>query len=259
MAQADTGTAPVVSIDLTTFDSFRSHPWLHRLVQRYAEDSVLAKHAAARIAKDLEEINNRYLQAKNRTLFTTIEARVKTETSFLDKIYRLCCRDGKAYGVTQDTLAGLYDSVTDLCGVRFACPYFDEVKQVIETFIRPRLAELGYGTNLEKHKDRDLLDDGDELGYRSYHFFISVPTFINIFGESKLCLCEVQGRSELQHVWAVKSHDLLYKPLTPMLMTDKHVTDDMKQISNNLRAVDQFLVSIRDRVRGGGISDVAKR
>jgi hypothetical protein len=59
-------------------------------------------------------------------------------------------------------------------------------------------------------------------------------------------------RSELQHVWAVKSHDLLYKPSRGWQLSDKHVTEDMRQLSNSLRAADQFLVSIRDRARGGG-------
>ena len=249
MAQSDLGTAAGVSIDLRTFEAFRSHVWVHRIIQQYAEDSVLAKHGAARVLKDLEDINTRYCQTDGRAIFSTIEARVKPELSLLGKIYRHCCLDGKSRGVTQDTLKQCYASISDLCGVRFACPYFDEIRPAIGDLIRPRLAELGYGTNLGNMPDQDLLDEGDEHGYRSYHFLVTVPTLINIFGESKLCLCEVQARSELQHVWAVKSHDLLYKPQALIATNDAHVIEDMRQISNTLRAADQFLVSIRDRVR----------
>jgi ppGpp synthetase/RelA/SpoT-type nucleotidyltranferase len=63
-------------------------------------------------------------------------------------------------------------------------------------------------------------------------------------------ICEVQGRSELQHVWAVKSHDLLYKPDDGWLKPDAETLKDMQELSNSLRSVDHFLCRIRKRVRG---------
>jgi ppGpp synthetase/RelA/SpoT-type nucleotidyltranferase len=125
------------------------------------------------------------------------------------------------------------------------------VRAAIEDLIRPKLRELGYATNLDEggFPSKDYLDHGDEFGYRSYHFFVKVPTPIDIYGNVELCLCEIQARTELQHMWAVKSHDLLYKPQGQWELSDKHVLEDMKQVSNSLRAADQFLVSIRDRTR----------
>jgi len=32
-------------------------------------------------------------------------------------------------------------------------------------------------------------------------------------------------------------------------MSDEHVVQDMREVSNSLRAADQFLISIRDRSR----------
>lgn len=125
--------------------------------------------------------------------------------------------------------------------------------------IRPGLQRLGYGSDLRPRlKDRDDLDEGDEWGYRSYHFYVQVPTPVDIYGKIKLRLCEVQARTELQHVWAVKSHDLLYKPGSGSRPLDRHVTEDMRQVSNSLRAADQFLQSVRDRVSRKEGSDAAQ-
>ena len=63
-------------------------------------------------------------------------------------------------------------------------------------------------------------------------------------------VCELQARTELQHVWAVKSHDLLYKPGFGWQHSDNHVVKDMREVSHSLKAADQWLMSIRDRVRG---------
>ena len=153
--------------------------------------------------------------------------------------------------MTQGSLKRIYKGIRDLAGVRFSCPYLDEVKTTIQQLVRPGLRQLGYDIVLKTapFSDKDYLNEGNEHGYRSYHFYLRVPTDEDIYGNSRLCLCEVQARSELQHIWAVKSHDLLYKPGAGWQFSDVHVAEDMRQVSNSLRAADQHLVSIRDRIR----------
>jgi ppGpp synthetase/RelA/SpoT-type nucleotidyltranferase len=58
----------------------------------------------------------------------------------------------------------------------------------------------------------------------------------------------MQARTELQHVWAVKSHDLMYKPLDGNKKTDQLLLKDMKLISDSLNIADRSLDSIRIRV-----------
>jgi ppGpp synthetase/RelA/SpoT-type nucleotidyltranferase len=77
-----------------------------------------------------------------------------------------------------------------------------------------------------------------------------VPTLIDIYGNVELRLCEVQARTELQHVWAVKSHDLIYKPESGWNLDDDSVVENMRQVSNSLRAADHYLVDIRKRIKG---------
>lgn len=240
-------------ISLETYDGFIAHPRILSLQSEYAKDSTRARFAVAQVVNDLETINEKYFDKYDRVAFTTIEGRVKTEDSFFRKLYKICCTKAPKQGLTAPKIQAFYFEIKDLCGIRFSCPYFDEVELSIEKLVRPRLSVLGYATDLQGEiglSDKNYLEAGDELGYRSYHFFISVPTVIDIFGNTELCLCEVQARTELQHVWAVKSHDLLYKPKVGWDFGDDHITDDMKHLSHNLRFADEILVSIRDRTRG---------
>ncbi len=237
-------------MDLRTFARFRKHPLVTGIRQRYSRDAVLANWATATLVDHLEKINDDFAKKHRRTAFTTIEGRVKTEESFLRKLYASCRRHSPSRGLTKAILNRHYSDIKDLAGVRFSCPFFDEVIPAIEELVRPRLAEHGHASDVRKErglKDKDYLDKGDELGYRSYHFYVKVLTAVDIYERTELCLCEVQARTELQHVWAMKSHDLLYKPEVGWNYADDAV-QDMLQVSNALRSADQFLVSIRNRI-----------
>ena len=241
-------------ITLESFEKFRDHSWVRDLVPRYQKDAILAQYAVTRAISDLRDMNKSYLDEYGRVAFNSIEGRVKTEASLFRKLYQQARESANRHGLTQGSLQRLFRGIKDLSGVRFSCPYLDEVKSTIEDLVRPRLAKLGYATSLKAAplRDKDFLDTGNEQGYRSYHFHLRVPTVIDIYGNSQLCLCEVQARSELQHVWALKSHDLFYKPDAGWQLSDQHVLEDMRQVSNSLRAADQLLVSIRDRIRRDG-------
>jgi ppGpp synthetase/RelA/SpoT-type nucleotidyltranferase len=257
---ADGYRAPVSPpLEPEEFEAFKAHPWVRELGKRISDDSALAQQALARIIQDLGAINRTYVEQHGRTALVSVEGRVKQSDSLLLKLQRECRRASGRTAVTQEMINKLYGRIHDLCGVRFACPYLDEVRHIVEELIRPGLQRLGYASDLRPRlKDKDDLDEGDEWGYRSYHFFVQVPTPVDIYGKIKLRLCEVQARTELQHVWAVKSHDLLFKPGTGVRPLDRHVTEDMRQVSNSLRAADQFLQSVRDRVSRQGGSDAVQ-
>ena len=241
------------AINLGDFDEFKDHSLIVPIIHKYEMQSRMALSAVTRLTNDLEEINGKYVKQHGRIIFTSIEGRVKTRDSFLYKYYQNCCIYSQKYGISEKMLEKYYKSINDIAGVRFSCPYYDEVEFAIDNLIRPKLNKLGYATNLEGNnlKDRDYLNEGDIDGYRSYHFFLKVPIVIDIYGGTELCICEVQGRSELQHIWAVKSHDLLYKSNYNLESNDNMIHDDMKQLSNSLRVADQSLVSIRNRTKRG--------
>jgi ppGpp synthetase/RelA/SpoT-type nucleotidyltranferase len=242
---------------LEDFEAFKIHAMVSPFRDRYQRDATLADYAIGRLIEDMETLNAEHIAEHGRVAFTAVQGRVKGEDSFLQKLQRSCRELVQARGISQATLDEAYGAVKDLAGVRFSCPYFDEIVPAIDGLIRPRLGAAGYGTDLRgeaTYQDKDYLESGDPFGYRSYHFFMRVPTVVDIFGRVEPCLCEVQARTELQHVWADKSHDLLYKPAGGWDMGDNQVIALMKRVSDNLRVVDAYLVDIRQRVRGGGNS-----
>jgi ppGpp synthetase/RelA/SpoT-type nucleotidyltranferase len=240
-------------IDLTSFETFVSHALVNPFHERYERDAILAAEAVTRLVDDLRAIDTTHFEERGRGAFTTIEGRVKEKDSFFRKILRSCQALASQRGFTHATIEEAYTGVKDLAGVRFSCAYYDEVVSTVDHLVRPTLRASGHGTVLQNDPhlaDKNLLDVGNEYGYRSYHFYLLVPTVVDIYGGREPCLCEIQARTELQQVWATKSHDLLYKPGQGWDFSDPHVAEDMRQVSNSLRAADQFLVSIRDRARG---------
>ena len=242
-----------LDINLDDVEAFATHQLVLPLRTRYVRSAMLAEWAILRLVEDLEALNEQHLAAHGRSLFTAVKGRVKEESSFLNKLLGACRTIARSRGLSQETLETAFANIRDLAGVRFSCPYFDEVVPAVDHLVRPRLSTLGYGTDLRGevgYEDKNQLDEGDEFGYRAYHFYLRVPTAVDIYGAVELCVCEVQARTELQHVWADKSHALLYKPASGWNVDDEHVVGLMRQVSNSLRAVDEYLVDIRRRSRG---------
>lgn len=239
--------------DLSDFEKFKSHPLVKSLIPGFDKDSTIAKYSVKQLVQDLEDLNRAYFEKNKRVIFTTIEGRIKSQNSFLRKLYKMCCEKLKSEGITHEILNKNYKKIFDLCGIRYSCPYYDEIEWSINNIIRKELVNRGYAIDLRNNprfKDKNYLDEGDKFGYRSYHFFVKIPTVVDIFNTRKMCLCEIQARTELQHIWAIKSHDLIYRPEEGWDIKDKDTIEDMRQLSNNLRAADQTLISIRNRIRG---------
>jgi ppGpp synthetase/RelA/SpoT-type nucleotidyltranferase len=234
-------------LNLDTYDSFIAHQSIRDLKSKFAKLKTLAGSANKQLIEKLEELNKQHNQINGEVLFSAIDGRVKKEESFFRKLFSRCQEDAKKEGLSQALVTNAFDHINDIAGVRFSCPYMSGVKPAIFDIIREKLSPFGYATSLnddDRYKDKDYLKDGDLYGYRSFHFFIKVPAVIDIYGNTEAVLCEVQARSELQHIWAVKSHDLLYK-------NDRYVRDledyreDMRHLSEHLKVADHFLDRIR--------------
>jgi ppGpp synthetase/RelA/SpoT-type nucleotidyltranferase len=165
-------TREKADFDLSSFKNFMRNPWTNEIVERYALDAVTADHAVQILIDDLKLLNAAYLDEKSRVLFTSLDGRVKGKRSFFKKLYENCRENCKRQGFDRKNLQSWYSGIHDIAGVRFSCPYFDEVENAIQNRIRPFLESRGYGTNLSNlaFKDKNYLDKGDKNGYRSYHF-----------------------------------------------------------------------------------------
>lgn len=243
-------------VQLDSFQNFENDSAVQEVMAAYKnKDIILFGNACETVYRDIFEYNLEYANShEERFRFTHVDRRVKSPDSLLRKLYGLATdRRDSGGGVDRNVIQECYQEIKDKAGARVSCPYYDEIYPAIEEVIRGHLADKGYGVNLGNSdpelEDKDWLDSGDEeSGYRAYHLYLKVPTRVDIWGTVELVLCELQLRSELQHVWSVKSHDLLYKN-DNWDYSDSDVLDDMKAVSNALRAADQNLQSIRNRVQ----------
>lgn len=242
------------AISLASLEDFSGHEWVAECMIECRKRRRLASQALRQLTEDLGEINEGFKQGRGHgyLAFTTVGSRVKKPDSFLRKLYNRCRANSPKKGMTREFLNVQADGIHDIAGARLACAYFDNVIPRVK-FVRHELSVRGYAVDLasEGLPDKNLLEDGDEQGYRSYHFHVKIPTRVSIYGDTEMCVCEMQARSELQQVWADKSHDLLYKPDEGWMWSDENVLEDMKQVSNGLRMIDGLLVSLRERARSG--------
>ena len=122
---------------------------------------------------------------RNGLIVTTVEARVKTETSLAGKL----ALKGAKYATLSD--------ITDLVGARIVTFYTDDVDRIAA------MAEQLFEVDWNNSVDKRMLHQLDSFGYNSLHYICRVPGYNFRF--------ELQLRTTLQHAWAAINHDTGYK------------------------------------------------
>jgi ppGpp synthetase/RelA/SpoT-type nucleotidyltranferase len=240
-------------INLESYESFMAYIDRSEFIQAYDRDRKKAATACNDLKELLEHISEQYGKDTGKNLFVHVgTARVKDKESFFRKMYNKCCYGCGSVSLNERALKKYYKDVKDIAGVRFACSYTDEIVPAI-TIIRPELLRRGHAPDLNGRrgpKDNDYLNKPGPDGYRAYHFFVKFLITVDEYNEKQEeVLCEVQGRSELQHVWAVKSHDLIYKPLGGRDVDDPLIKREMANISNMLATCDESFNIIKTKIQ----------
>jgi len=231
-----------------TFDAFLENTHVQNFVIRYDQELPLYRAAALKIYNDV----NNYNQTQG--FFSAIQCRIKSKNSLFFKMYSDLKENYSGEAKIPDvSIQSAYDDIKDVVGLRAACQYLSDIKSTSNKVFKNFLVkEQGYRyphENLSKDpsqfQEKDYTNrHEEETGYRGFHLYLEIPTEIDIFGKSRRWpICEIQIRTELQHIWASRSHDLVYKPQEEVLPRNR---EDMKQIGHQIGAADYFLDRLKD-------------
>ena len=196
------------------------------------ERSAKFEAAAEIIAVHLRHVLTRSRLIDPQVVPTRISNRVKSVRSILRKIAQK-----KRDGLPLETVRHVENHINDLAGARVVCDYLSDV-----AFIHAYLQRHPTFKVLPT-KTRDYIAH-PENGYRGVHLVVQVQTS---FGRAK---CEVQLRTMLQHAWAEKNHDLLYKlGSSKVRRVPKQIRMLMEKQSDLLYTIDEMALEIADAVR----------
>ncbi len=188
-----------MSPKLSSYEEFRKDPWVEALATQYNQkEKITTLHAVEHIVRDLRTINDDYVEQMSVDIILGAEGRPKYTESLFKKIFEQCTNRNRSIALTKKLLNQMYDGINDKAGVRFACPYYDQIIPCIEKVVRPAFLNLGYATDLSDRsslEDKICLDEGDDNGYRSFHFFVEAPTVYDIYGNTGASLVEVKVRT----------------------------------------------------------------
>jgi len=163
---------------------------------------------------------------------TRVSSRVKDPKSIFRKITRM-----KRDALRFDTARDVENHINDLAGDRLVCDYLSDV-----TFIHGYLQRHPAFKVLRGKKEDYIAHPGG--GYRGVHLVVEIQTSV---GRAR---CEIQLRMILQHAWAEKSHDLLYKlGKTYLRRVPMQIRNLMERQPVILYNIDMMALEIADLVR----------
>ncbi|MDE6182793.1 MAG: GTP pyrophosphokinase family protein [Eubacteriales bacterium] len=137
-------------------------------------------------------IKNEYKKLEIHSPIESIEVRVKSMSSILEKANSRGIPPSKALEVLED-----------IAGVRIICKFVEDIEKVVQ------LLKDRDGKDLTIIEEEDYITNTKSSGYRSYHVTIKYPVITAI--GLKEVFCEIQIRTMAMNFWATIEHSLRYK------------------------------------------------
>lgn len=137
-------------------------------------------------------IKNEYKKLEMHSPIESVESRVKSMSSILEKANNRGIPPLKALDVLED-----------IAGVRIICKFVEDIEKVVQ-LLRDR-----DGKDLTIIEEEDYITNTKKSGYRSYHVTIKYPV-ITALGYREV-FCEIQIRTMAMNFWATIEHSLRYK------------------------------------------------
>ncbi len=235
----------VATPSFPSFSDFQQRGIIKNILDDYDKKLPCYRVACLRICNDLSRERSQAVG-----FFTRIEGRLKSKDSIVQKLYSsLEELQQKGKECNDKCINEEREHILDILGIRLACKYVDQIKDLVGR-VRDTIKNInGYSgdlrSNNEEYEDKDYLMEPDpKTGYRGYHFYVKVPVD-NFYAEEEAKICEIQVRSDLQDVWARRSHELIYKKHG---RAPQNKIERMKTLSNFVENLDDFLKQLKNEI-----------
>ncbi len=179
--------------------------------------------AIKEINTKFEVLDTEFEVRYKRNPISSIETRLKSQTSILEKMARM--------GLPP-TRENIENNLNDIAGIRVICSYIDDIYLLADALTRQ--------DDIKLIKRKDYISNPKPNGYRSLHLIVSIPIF---FAESvKEVRAEVQIRTIAMDFWASLEHQIKYKKNVEH--ADK-VIARLKDCADEIAHVDETMQEIR--------------
>lgn len=207
------------------------------ILEAFKENMKLSKKlmtyyscALLEIETKFKVLNQQFSLEQEHNPIETIETRLKSTESILEKLHRK--------NLPMD-MAAVEENLYDVAGIRVICPFINDIYCLADCLLQQDDVTL-----IEK---KDYIKNPKENGYRSLHLIVETPIFLQ--DEKRLMKVEVQLRTIAMDFWASLEHRMRYK---------KNLNPELSEmLSTELK--DCAETSARLDIRMGRVKDVIEK
>ncbi len=184
-------------------------------LEEYKELIMMYTCALKEVKTKFEVLDSEFNVKHSRNPISSINTRVKSNSSIFDKIKR------KNANFSVQTVK---EKINDVAGIRIICSYIDDIYVLANALLEQ--------DDITLVSIKDYIKEPKENGYRSLHIVVSIPVF---FSDHKEQLkVEVQIRTIAMDFWASLEHQLKYKhDITNSDIIMKELRQSAEEIANN--------------------------
>ena len=204
--------------DIETKKLLESASGILEQTRPFTELMMRYKCAMLEVKTKLDVLNTQLSLENDRNPFESINCRLKTVPSIIEKLNR------KGFELSA---ASIEKNLNDVAGIRVICSFPDDIYVLAD--------KLCSQDDIRLIEKKDYIKNPKPNGYRSLHLIVEIPIFL--MTEKKLMRVEVQFRTIAMDFWASMEHRISYK---------KERTDK-EQLKEELREYANMLVEIESR------------
>ena len=174
-------------------------------------------------------LNERFSLQHDRNPIDSIQSRLKSPDSILDKMLRK---------KLPFTLEAIENNIFDIAGIRVVCSFVDDIYMLADCLLQQDDITL-----IER---KDYIKNPKPNGYRSYHMIVEIPVF---FSKGKTPMrAEIQIRTNGMDFWATLEHQLRYKQNIEEMDGYEDVSNELLNCARTVIDMDNEMQRIKNKI-----------